>query len=171
MGKLYLMMGLPGAGKSTLLKEHFKNNPDNVIVSRDEIRFSLVKENEDYFSHEDEVIKTFFEKIHTALKMGKDVYADQTSLTVASRKKFLNNIDKSLAEEINLIFIDTPYSECIINNDKRNGTRAFVPKGVIRRMHSQMEKPNTNEGFNYIFIYDIFNKTFGIVKGATINGI
>ena len=53
MKKLYVMCGGPGSGKSTWIK---KNLPTfkgyTKVVSRDEIRFSLVKEGEEYFSKE-----------------------------------------------------------------------------------------------------------------------
>ena len=46
------MVGCPGSGKSTWAKKHL---PDTYYVSRDEVRFSLLQDGEDYFSHEKEV--------------------------------------------------------------------------------------------------------------------
>ena len=43
MSTLVLMMGLPGAGKSTWAKTSMGDN--DIYISRDEIRFSLVDEN------------------------------------------------------------------------------------------------------------------------------
>jgi len=53
MADVYIMCGCPGSGKTTWLKDHVK--PGSAIISRDAIRFSLLKEGEDYFSHEEEV--------------------------------------------------------------------------------------------------------------------
>jgi hypothetical protein len=51
------MCGIPGSGKSTYLKTRFIQPP--VVVSRDEIRFKMVREDEEYFSHEKEVYNEF----------------------------------------------------------------------------------------------------------------
>lgn len=85
MANLYLMCGIPGSGKSTFLKNKIRNN-NSVIISRDAIRFSIVKPNEEYFSHEDEVLEIFWNQINEALAANKTVYVDQTSLTPRARK-------------------------------------------------------------------------------------
>ena len=60
---LYLMCGIPGSGKS-----HWaKGVKDAVIVSRDAIRFNLLKDGEDYFAHEDEVVETFIYDLNGVL--------------------------------------------------------------------------------------------------------
>jgi len=154
MGKIYIMMGLPAAGKSTFLKKYAEPLDNAEIVSRDKIRFSLLKEGEEYFSHEEEVKKILWETINNALDKGKDVYIDQTSLNKASRKLLIDHINKDV--EINIIFVITPLLHCLVNNESRAGTKAYVPKGVIKRMNSQMESPEYSEGFKHIYIYDIF---------------
>lgn len=58
MADLFLMSGIPGAGKSTFLKNRIKKDT-SVVISRDVIRFSIVKPEENYFSHEDEVLAIF----------------------------------------------------------------------------------------------------------------
>ena len=62
-GKLYLMMGISGAGKSTWLRHNIKDG--EVIVSRDQIRFGMLQDGDDYFDHEDEVFETFICRIKT----------------------------------------------------------------------------------------------------------
>ena len=62
---LYIMCGISGSGKSTFVKNNLKEN--EVWISRDKIRFSLVKENEKYFSKENLVYKTFVEEIQKCL--------------------------------------------------------------------------------------------------------
>ena len=63
MATLYILCGPSGCGKSTWSHQYiaFEDALGNDIryVSRDEIRFSIIKEEEDYFSHEKEVFKTF----------------------------------------------------------------------------------------------------------------
>ena len=151
MANLYLMCGVPGCGKSTFLKNKIKNN-NSVIISRDAIRFSIVKPEEDYFSHEDEVLEIFWNQINEALAANKTVYVDQTSLTPRARIWLLQHITGY--EHANLIWIDEDLETCLERNEKRKGTRAYVPRGVIRRMFSQFIEPSLDEGFDHIFHYD-----------------
>ena len=58
--RLYVLVGCPGSGKSTWAKKHLA---DTYYVSRDEIRFGLLKAGDDYFSHEDEVYEKFIDGI------------------------------------------------------------------------------------------------------------
>jgi predicted kinase len=151
MADLYVMAGCPGSGKSTCLK----NNVDPKtakIISRDEIRFSIVKPEENYFSHEDEVLNIFWKRINEALKEGKDVFVDQTSLTPKSRKFLLRHVTGYTYA--NCIWVKASLKTCLNRNEMRKGTRAYVPRDVIRRMSEQFVEPSLNEGFDYIFCYD-----------------
>lgn len=151
MKNLFLMCGIPGAGKSTFLEKHVKKDT-SVIVSRDKIRFSLVKPEEDYFSQEKKVLKIFWNEINEALADGKDVFADQTSLTPKARKWFLEHITGY--DYVNLIWIDEDLQTCLERNEKRRGTRAYVPKNVIYNMNRQFIKPTLDEGFYKIYHYN-----------------
>ncbi len=151
MASLFLMCGIPGAGKSTFLKKRIKKN-SSVVISRDEIRFSIVRPDEDYFSHEDEVLQIFWEKINKNLAEGKNVFIDQTSLTPKSRKWLLEHVKGY--DHANLIWIDEDIETCLERNEGRKGTRAYVPRGVIRRMFSQFTEPSLEEGFFRIFHYN-----------------
>ena len=93
--KLYIMCGIPGSGKSTYAKTYLTNT---LYVSRDEIRFKLVKEDEDYFSKENEVFDTFIAKINEGLRQSLDVVADATHLNSKSRLKLLAclELDKTI---------------------------------------------------------------------------
>ena len=50
MGKLFILMGAPGSGKSTWVKNHMTLNDS--YISRDDVRFSMVPEGDEYFSKE-----------------------------------------------------------------------------------------------------------------------
>ena len=151
MANLYLMCGVPGCGKSTFLKNIIKTN-NSVIISRDTIRFSIVKPDEEYFSHEDEVLEIFWNQINEALAANNTVYVDQTSLTPKARKWLLQHVTGY--EHANLIWIDEDLETCLERNEKRKGTRAYVPRGVIHRMFSQFVEPSLEEGFYRIFRYN-----------------
>lgn len=145
MSTLILMMGLPGAGKSTWAKSHMKDN--DIYISRDEIRFSLVDENEEYFSKEINVFDQFVTSINEALTEGfaPAVYADATHLNRVSRQKLLNRITAPY-DRLEIIFINADVNICLRQNEKRKGTRAYVPRGVIRRMALSLEEPCFREG-------------------------
>lgn len=152
MADLYLMCGLPGSGKSTFLKNRIKNKETSAIISRDEIRFALVKPEEEYFSHEKEVYTELWKRINEALITKKNVFVDQTSLTPRARKWFLSHVHNY--DNANLIWIDEDLNTCLERNELRKGTRSYVPRGVIRRMTAQFIEPSLDEGFDYIFHYN-----------------
>ena len=144
MADLMIMIGIPGAGKSTWCKENIKS-PMQKYVSRDEIRFSLLKEEDEYFSKENEVCQIFYDTITKYLKEGYSVVADATHLNAASRKKLINNIEGY--DKVFGMYIDTPLQKCLENNEKRQGTKSYVPKSAIRRMASQLSFPGADEDY------------------------
>ena len=102
--KLYLLMGAPGSGKSTWIKNHLSLT--DKYVSRDEVRFSMVSEGEEYFSKENQVFKEYVKRINEGLE-NYDVFADATHITAASRNKLLRAITTK-PTSIEVIWIKTP---------------------------------------------------------------
>lgn len=149
MSKLYIMMGIPGSGKSTWCKNHVNFDDGEKYISRDEIRFHYVKTKSGYFNKEQEVYREFVGRVSEALSRGETVYADQTSLTEASRRKLIMALPKP--DEIHVIFLNTPLSECVENNRKRVGL-ANVPMDAIYKMYPTMERPTWSEGIKYLHI-------------------
>jgi adenylate kinase len=80
--KVWLLSGVPGSGKTTWVKKQIAEK-GGVHCSRDEIRFSLLKEDEDYFAHEDEVVALWLEKVTNAINDPEveNIYVDATHLT------------------------------------------------------------------------------------------
>lgn len=159
MAILYLMCGIPGSGKSTWVKEHM--DPLDKYVSRDEIRFSMVKEDEEYFSRENEVFDKFIEEININLALGYNTFADATHINPGSRKKLLKRVKGY--DKLEIIHIDTPLIVAYERNEKRKGTRSYVPKSVIHRMYYQFEQPVFSEGFSTIYRV-VPNKEIEIMK-------
>lgn len=141
--KLYIMIGIPGSGKSTYAKNHF---PNAVYISRDEIRFNLVSENEEYFSKEDKVFSEFIYMINKNLSIGKDVIADATHLNPRSRTKLFSHLNINPTKtEIIAVVMRTPLEVCLDRNENRKGTRSYVPPQVIKNMYSSFKEPTMKE--------------------------
>ena len=68
MGNLYLMCGIPGSGKSTYAKTN-KDLKYCKYISRDDIRYSLLKDEDDYFSKEKQVFRTFIAQIKRSCRI------------------------------------------------------------------------------------------------------
>lgn len=153
MARLMLMTGIPGAGKSTLLKCTTREDCGDYIVSRDKIRFSLVKEGEEYFSKEDEVWKMFIQEIKDNLPKYDTVFVDATHLNEASRAKVLRALGSATkGVTLGSIFVDVPLELALKQNEQRKGTRAYVPQSVIKRMYLTLTKPTKEEGFDEIYV-------------------
>ena len=146
MSKLFIMIGAPGSGKTTWCKNNVPKNA--VYISRDEIRFSIIKDKDSYFSKEKIVYDIFINKINEALDSGLDVYADQTSLNAGSRKKLIDALNKK-PDEIIGIYFTTPLDIILQRNAQRTG-RALVPEDVVINMFNSVTRPTLDEGFTEI---------------------
>ena len=143
MKHLFLMCGVAGSGKSTYLS----NIKNAVVISRDEIRFSLIGDFDDYFAKEDEVFATFIQKIQNAIDNNDgptEIYCDATHLTKKSRNKVLNALNLTNVENITVLVVRPSLAEALKRNSQRSG-RKYVPNYVIRRMWSQFERPEEDE--------------------------
>ena len=151
--ELILMCGIPGSGKSTWAKNFIDRGLVDVIISRDTIRFSMVAEDEPYFSKEKQVFKIFVEAIDRALEQGLTVVADATHLNRASRLKLLNALTVK-PDMIDIFWVNTSLKKALEQNELRKGTRAYVPPEQIEKMYNAFEVPVEREGdWHYDRIY------------------
>ena len=153
--KVYLLSGIPGSGKSYWAHNVLMpqcHTPK--YISRDEVRFSIISDDDSYFAKEDEVFDVFVHRINLALLDNdvSDVIIDATHLNEKSRMKILNRIkhDNNI-----IIAVDfrTPLETCLDRNEKREG-RAKVPRGVIRRMFYQHTSPKEDK-FKYDEVFEV----------------
>ena len=159
MSKLFLMMGAPGSGKSYWAQHHIK--PTDKYISRDEIRFSMLQENDDYFDKEGEVFNKFIQTINNSLLVYDNVFADATHLNAVSRNKTISRINVPI-DEINVIYLKTPLEICLKRNSTREG-RKLVPESVIKDMFNRIKIPEKEEGISKVYIIED-NKPIHIIE-------
>lgn len=151
---LWLMCGAPGSGKSYFAKNVLINDDHWLYVSRDEIRFQIVKNDEEYFSHEAEVYNCFVRNIQLLLDITKqgNVIADATHLNKASRMKLLNRLN---LDGVNVIpvYFNTPEHICQERNKEREG-RARVPTNVLHKMYLSRSHPSS-DGYKYAGVLEV----------------
>lgn len=151
MASLVLMMGVPGSGKTTYAKKFIGDN--DIYVSRDEIRFELVTEDEPYFSKEDEVLKAFISKVDEGITKAKRyVVADATHLNAGSRAKLLKNLHNK-PDNVYVLYVAVPLEVALERNAQRSG-RALVPETSIRNMFQSLSLPKKEEGIDVVLLLD-----------------
>lgn len=162
MKTLYMMCGIPGSGKSWYANRLIESkNEDWAYVSRDNIRFNLLEEGQDYFEQEHEVFQKFTDFLVSYLenKDTPNVIADATHLNWRSRHKLIQALqlktDMSCVRVIPVV-VTCSLETALARNSERTG-RAFVPKGVIRRMSHQMTNPK-DDPFKYDGIIRVTNE-------------
>jgi len=149
MPVLYILCGPSGCGKTTWSRQYiaFQDALGNDIryVSRDEIRFSLLKEGEDYFSHEKEVFKKFAGTICETLIDGFDCIADATHLNEFSRRKLTQAIDMRFKDyEIVYVVFNVDVNTCLARNERR-ANLAAIPDTIIHNMCRDFRAPTVDE--------------------------
>lgn len=151
---LWVMCGVPGSGKSWVAKHVLMRGLGWRYISRDEVRFEIVKDDEEYFSHETKVYNEFIHRIKTALNEEGvfNVIVDATHINWASRRKLLKALGLE-GDGVICVVVQNEMDEIIENNESRSG-RAVVPRSVVRRMSNQMTDPLTDpikyQGIMYI---------------------
>lgn len=142
MPKLYILCGIPCSGKSTWAKGCLM---DAIHISRDEIRFSMLKDDEEYFSHETEVYKEFIYEIAQTLMHGYNVIADATHINHSSREKLTCAIDYYFSNyQIVYVVFNISVTTCQQRNSMRSG-RKRVPSIAIETMHERFSEPTLDE--------------------------
>lgn len=147
---LVMMVGVPGVGKSAFIKENFTLAN---VVSRDAIRFSLVSEDEEYFSKEKEVYQVFVSEIKKSLENNFLTVVDATHINCASRTKLLRALGKSLkGVKVTAVVLLADIETILKQNANRTG-RELVPEEAVMRMANNFDPPRLEEGFDTISFY------------------
>jgi tRNA uridine 5-carbamoylmethylation protein Kti12 len=146
---LWLLSGCPGSGKTTKAKELVISLDDVKYVSRDEIRFSILNAEDEYFAKEADVFNKFVREIQKGIDNYENTIADATFLNWPSRRKLLLKLKNLKEVNVNILQFTTPLDVCLERNEKREG-RAKVPEEVIRDMYEKMTHPSKDPFSYYI---------------------
>lgn len=140
--KLLMLKGLPASGKSTHAKE-LEATGEWVRVNKDDIRKEYFPDWT--FKNEKEVLYIEDSEIIAELREGNSVVVDDTNFH-PKHKERLEKIAKDEGAEFEVLFIDTPFEECIKRNKKRPNS---VPLEVIMGMYRQYIAPLREKAIEY----------------------
>jgi predicted kinase len=153
MNKCYQLIGVPGSGKSTWIKnqEWAENMP---IVSTDKFVEDYAIEQEKRYSDVfDEympiAVRLMTNHALTCQANFLDFVWDQTSTTVASRKRKFNTLLDSQYEHIAIVFKTPDEEELKSRLASRPGK--IIPWSVVQGMIDNFEMPTEEEGFKEIW--------------------
>ena len=150
-----LMVGAPGCGKS-MLAEQLKDEFGFIVVSSDAIREELYGDAAIQADNA-RVFSIAHEQARTALDYGYSVVFDATSAWAWSRQKALDAISGIPCLKVCVRF-DTPLSECLANNHKRD---RVVPPDIVQKIYNSAKRnePSTDEGFDVVVAPEYVRKT------------
>lgn len=148
----YQLVGVPGAGKSTWVKNQTRLL-GLTIVSTDYWVEQYAKSQDMTYSDVFEVampyaIEQMLEQVRLASKYNHSIVWDQTSTTIASRKKKFNMLPNY--EHVAVVFITPNRDELDVRLSGRPGKH--VPKNVVDSMIAGFEMPTLKEGFKEIIV-------------------
>jgi len=151
MSKCYQMVGVPGSGKSTWIKNQTWALGVSIVSTDNFVEAHARKEGKTY----NEVFKDYMpiavglmaNQAKTCQANGVDVIWDQTSTTVASRKKKFNMLPNY--DHIAVVF-RTPPREVL---EQRLASRPgkLIPMTVMTNMIENFDEPTEEEGFKEIW--------------------
>lgn len=161
MNYLIMFCGIPGSGKSTEARRMAESLATRGItveyISRNELRFSMISDESEYFSKEKEVFSKFVEKMNNSLNKNDCTIIDATHISKASRAKILRRVKDLDNVRLLVLYLTTPIDVCMRQNDLRTG-RERVPHEVIEKMAKQFEDPTEKEftgfGFDSVEVWE-----------------
>lgn len=159
MPTLVIMCGVPGAGKDYHIMNHrFFTNLRANVVSRDTIRFAMLKDGDDYFKNEKKVFNQFVHEIATALEEGRDVVANATHIDKFSRNKLIKAIDARGVKDYEIVcfVVEAPYDTVLKQNNRRIGLKR-VPEDAITNMFNKFTMPAFHEDHRITEIFVLRN--------------
>lgn len=151
MSKCYQLVGVPGSGKST-----WANSQEWFLececISTDKFVDAYAHDTGRTYSEVfDEImpkaVDLMAKEVVVARETGRDIIWDQTSTTIASRKKKFNMLPDY--EHIAVVFKTPEHDELVRRLRSRVGK--VIPWEVIEGMIKNFEMPTEEEGFKEIW--------------------
>lgn len=154
MPTVYVLVGVPGAGKSTWIRNQDWAQ-DCAVVSTDAFVDQEAKRqgktyNEVFKDYMPTAVKLMADQVVQAREAGQDIIWDQTSTTVASRKKKFNMLPNYHA--VAVVFPTPEPAELERRLAGRPGKN--IPWAVMQGMISGLKVPTEEEGFDEIWYAD-----------------
>lgn len=151
MATVYVLVGVPGSGKSTWIQNQDWAQ-DCVVVSTDafveqEAQRQGRTYNEVFDAYMPTAVKLMAEQVVAAREAGQDIVWDQTSTTVASRRKKFNMLPNYHA--VAVVFPTPEPAELERRLAARPGKN--IPWNVMQGMISGFKTPTEEEGFDEIW--------------------
>ena len=151
MATVYVLVGVPGSGKSTWIQNQDWAQ-DCVVVSTDafveqEAQRQGRTYNEVFHDYMPTAVKLMADQVVEAREAGQDIVWDQTSTTVASRKKKFNMLPNYHA--VAVVFPTPEPAELERRLAGRPGKS--IPWNVMQGMISGFKVPTEEEGFDEIW--------------------
>lgn len=151
MPKCYQLVGVPGAGKSTWINSqdwskdcHYASTDMWVDLEAERVGKTYSEIFKDYMPM---AVKLMANHVTMAREKNMDIIWDQTSTSVASRKKKFNMLPDY--EHIAVVFKTPEPEELTRRLASRPGK--VIPHFVIQQMISSFEMPSLDEGFTQVW--------------------
>jgi predicted kinase len=154
MPTVYVLVGVPGSGKSTWIKNQDWTQ-NCAIVSTDafveqEAQRQGKTYNEVFNDYMPTAVELMADQVVAAREAGQDIIWDQTSTTVASRRKKFNMLPNYHA--VAVVFYTPSHTELERRLASRPGKN--IPWNVMQGMISSLKLPTEEEGFDEIWYAD-----------------
>ena len=151
MATVYVLVGVPGSGKSTWIRNQDWAK-DCAIVSTDTFVEQEAERqgrtyNEVFHDYMPTAVKLMADQVVAARDAGQDIIWDQTSTTVASRRKKFNMLPNYHA--VAVVFPTPEPAELERRLASRPGKN--IPWNVMQGMISGLKMPTEEEGFDEIW--------------------
>jgi histidinol-phosphate phosphatase family protein len=154
--KIIILIGFQASTKSTATKEILKNVPNAIVVSRDQTGGK---------------IESLIPRVETLINEGSVVILDNTNLTKATRKLFID-VGKKCKVPVEAHYFKTTIEDCQIRHLKRmyekfgeiyqTGTSSQHKKDphcfgsvVLFKARKDLELPTKDEGFKQIIMREV----------------
>ena len=151
MPTAYILVGVPGSGKSTWIKNQTWTK-DCTVVSTDAYIDAVAdregKTYDDVFKDNmNDAVSHMTSAVNDAIERGADIIWDQTSVSVASRKKKFNMLKGY--KMIAVVFRTPEAGEWQRRINSRPGKH--IPTHVLESMANNFEMPTVEEGFDEVW--------------------